>query len=187
MSTGRVIDYAQALRCARRLFAETSGVDMDELAHRLSVSRATLYRVVGSRDRLLGDVLSHAGERMTQEAFDAAEGTGAERLLDAAARFNAAIVGAEPLRRLLRDDPATAFRVLFTPEPAVHRRAVQLWARLFAQARAEDGFTHPLGDEELAFVFVRIGESILYADLLADLEPDLALAAKVQRAVLLAV
>jgi hypothetical protein len=69
----------------------------------------------------------------------------------------------------------------------VHRRMVELWRGLFAAAREQDGFTHPLGDDELAFVFVRLGESIIYADLLADLEPDLALAAKVQRAVLLAV
>jgi AcrR family transcriptional regulator len=187
VSTGRVLEYPQALRCARRLFAETAGVDMDELAHRLAVSRATLYRVVGSRDRVLGDVLAHAGERIARAALADAQGSGAERLLDAAARFNAALVAAEPLRRLLREDPPTAFRVLFTPEPGVHRRAVQLWAGFFAQARADDGFSHPLGDEELAFVFVRIGESIIYADLLAELEPDLALAAKVQRAVLLAV
>ena len=160
---------------------------MEELARRLAVSRATLYRVVSSRDRLLGDVLWEAGRRITDRAVARAQGSGADRLLQAAAHFNAALVSNEPLRRLLRQDPATAFRVLFMPEPGVHRRMVEHWRGVFATTRATDGFTHPLGDEELAYVFVRLGESIIYADLLGGLEPDVELAAKVQRAVLLGV
>ena len=186
MSSGRAIEYEQAVRCAGELFAATSALDMDELARQLAVSRATLYRVVGSRDRLLGDVLWRAGRRITERAAARAQGRGVERLLHTAALFNADLVENQPLRRLLKQDPATAFRVLFMPEAGVHRRMVELWRGLFAQARQE-GFAHPLADEELAFVFVRLGESIIYADLLADLEPDLALAAKVQRAVLLGV
>ena len=38
-------------------FLNHATIDMDELALTLAVSRATLYRVVNSRDRLLGEVL----------------------------------------------------------------------------------------------------------------------------------
>ena len=40
---------------------------MDELAHELAVSRATLYRAVDGRDRLLGDVLWFLAERSSRE------------------------------------------------------------------------------------------------------------------------
>ena len=185
--SGRVVDYEQAVTAAARLFAATSALDMDDLARQLAVSRATLYRVVGSRDRLLGDVLWRAGRRITDRAWARAQGRGAERILSAAEEFNASLVANEPLRGLLRKDPATAFRVLFMPEAGVHRRMVEHWLRLFAEIRAEDGFTHPLSDAELAYVFVRLGESIIYADLLGGLDPNVALAARVQRAVLLGV
>lgn len=170
---------------ASQLFDSSAGLDMGELAHRLAISRATLYRVVGSRDHVLGEVLWQGGRRITDWSWQRAEGRGAARLLAAAASFNAAVVANEPLRSLLRKDPATAFRVLFMPEAGVHRRMVEHWSSLFAEIREKDGFTHPLTDGELAYVFVRLGESIIYADLLGDLQPDLALAAKVQRAVLL--
>jgi hypothetical protein len=74
--------------------------------------------------------------------------------------------------------------VLFTAEPAVHRRFVQLWQQLFEQAQRSGELRHGLSPYDLAFVFVRIGESVLYADLLAGTPPNLELAAKVQRAVL---
>lgn len=184
MSSGRVLDVEPAVAAATALFGATSTLDMDELARRLAVSRATLYRVVGGRDRLLGEVLARAGVRITDSAWRRAPGRGAARLLEAAAGFNAALLGNEPLRGFLDRDPATAFRVLFMPDAGVHRRMVERWTHLFRHVRA-DGFTHVLTDEELAYVFVRLGESILYADLLSGREPDLELAAKVQRAVLL--
>ena len=181
---GRIISDEQTVEAATRMFHATADVDMDALAKQLCVSRATLYRVAGSRDRLLGNVLWRAGERVTRKALGAAEGTGLERLLQATARFNAEIVGYAPLRRLLRDDPATAFRVLFTAESAVHLRFVRLWCEVFTEAQRSGELSLSVPADELAFVFVRLGESMLYADLLSGMEPNLELAAKAQRAVL---
>ena len=146
MPSSRVITYAQAARCARQLFTETAALDMEELAHRLAVSRATLYRVVSSRDRLLGDVLWELGEATTRRAAQEAPGVGVDRLLGTAARFNEQIVAYQPLRRLLRDDPATAFRVLFMAEAGVHRRFVELWRELMAAEVAAGAFAPRGGD-----------------------------------------
>jgi hypothetical protein len=184
VASGRVITYEQTVRAAARLFHTMSDVDMDVLAQQLAVSRATLYRVAGGRERLLGDVLWRAGERVTREALRSASGTGVDRLLQTTAQFNAEIVGYPPLRRLLQDDPSTAFQVLFMTKSVVHRRFVELWCELFEQAQEAGDLSRELEADELAFVFVRLGESILYADLLSGMEPNLELAAKVQRAVL---
>ena len=62
----RVISYETVVMGARR-HSSASTIDMDELAHELAVSRATLYRAVDGRDRLLGDVLWSLAERSSRE------------------------------------------------------------------------------------------------------------------------
>jgi hypothetical protein len=65
------------------------------------------------------------------------------------------------------------------PEAGVHRRFVELWRQLLDDELGEQG-SHRLDLDQLAYVFVRIGESMLYADLISGREPDLELAATVQ-------
>ena len=59
----RVITYDAIVAGARRQFLRDGTIDMEELPQELAVSRATLYRAVGGRDRLLGDVLWSLAER----------------------------------------------------------------------------------------------------------------------------
>lgn len=180
----RVLSYETALGAARRAFIQQFNVDMPTLARSLNVGRATLYRVVHSRDRLLGDVIWSFGEKTLALAQAESSGTGAERIVALARRFNEYVVAFEPLRAFVRLDPTTAVRVLFTPAGDVHRRFVQAWKEIFDDAVARGELTLPFGVDDFAYVFVRIGESILYSDLLADREPDIELASLVQRALL---
>ncbi len=180
----RVLSPDQAVAAAERYFNEHSGLDMEQLAGVLNVSRATLYRVAGSRERLLGDVLWSQGSRAMERNLHAATGTGVDRLVALARRFNEGLVAYAPLREFMRDDPATAFRVLFMSEARVHARFVEMWRQLFAEAERSGELVVPFPVDELAFVFVRIGESMLYADLLSGLEPNVELAARVQRILL---
>lgn len=182
-----MLSHEQLLPAAERWFHEHAGIDMEELAQHLNVSRATLYRVAGSRERLLGDVLWRQGSRAMARNRAAVTGTGADRLVDLARRFNEGLVSYEPMRRFLREDPVTAFRVLFMGEARVHARFVQMWRELFVDAEQAGELDLPFDVDELAFVFVRLGESMLYADLLSDLEPNVELAARVQHVLLTSV
>jgi len=185
----RVISYDAAVRAAIGLFIRTATVDMDELAQRLCVSRATLYRVVPGRDRLLGDVLWRQAEYLFVQAAhgrDASDGEGADRILAVLRRFGVSILDAVPFRTFMAAEPETAIRVLFTSAGGVHERFVCLNRELIAQAVAAGTYTPPFDLDDLAYVFVRIFESMWYADLLAGLEPDLDVAERVARAVLLA-
>ncbi|WP_407317866.1 QsdR family transcriptional regulator [Isoptericola halotolerans] len=185
---GRVITYPTALRTARRQFVASGGPAMDQLTEDLWVSRATLYRVVGSRDRLLGDVLWQLAARTLEQAWgrsaDAGQ-RGVERLLDVARRFDDEVGAHEPLQKYLAVDPVDATRVLFGATARVHVRNVEAWADLVRREQ-ETGNLGPLqfSVAETAFAFVRIGESVLFGSVLAGIEPDRRLGEHLRRTVL---
>ncbi|WP_370616958.1 QsdR family transcriptional regulator [Mumia qirimensis] len=184
----RVITPRDALVVARAWFLDGRTVDMKVLADELAVGRATLYRVVGSRERLLGDVMeSLARPTMAAALVRARERgltPGVEQLVGAARIMNRAVMEFAPLRTFLAAEPETAFRVLFMPAAQVHVRIVQAWQQVLSTAVARGDLDPDADTERLAYLFVRIGESMIYADLLAGREPDLDLAADLQRSLL---
>lgn len=181
VSGSRAISYEQALTAAVRAFLREGTIDMQTLAESLAVSRATLYRVVGSRDRLLGGVLWQLARETMRVAESTTEAKGVERMLEIASRFKQDVAGFEPLRRFLRLDTETAMRVLFTPAGGVHERMVRLWSRILTEAEEAGEVRLALPADDLAYIFVRVGESMLYSDILIGRPPDLELAGYVQR------
>lgn len=180
----RVITYDDAVRAARRRFVATSSVDMNELGRDLAVSRATLYRVVASHDRLLGDVLwGMAGPTLVRAVRDSRDEHGIDRIIAISNRFEGDITAFVPLQRWLRDDPLAASRVLFTPAGAVHERCVAAFGRIFADAVERGGLALPCGPEEFAYLYVRLGESLMYGGLLAGVDPDPVAAESIRRAI----
>src|ERR687898_255758 len=67
-----------ALRLARRRWFAGERIDMGGLARELGISRATLYSWVGSKERLIGEVLWSFAEQGVQQAREAATGSGAD-------------------------------------------------------------------------------------------------------------
>ncbi len=184
VAQGRVITYDQVVTVGSQLFHRTGGLDMEELAQAANVSRATLYRVAGSRDKVLGDVLWRQGSRVLTQIMATTEGHGVDRLIAISERFHHDLRGYPPLLTFLRDDPATAFRVLLTADARVHSRFVEQWRTLLEELVSAGELVLPMSPADAAFVFVRLGESLLYSDLFGDREPDLDLASRVQRALL---
>jgi AcrR family transcriptional regulator len=173
----RVLTYEQAHRRAIKVFVRDGGLDMKTLADELPVGRATLYRVVGSRDRLLGDVLWTLAERTleTVERQATAE-VGLDRVFEISHRFKEDLLTFEPLRRFLATEPEVALRVLLTPAGGVSERMVKAWAGILRRSLVAPDSTLPFDLDWFAYVLVRTGESMLYSDLLAGREPDLELA-----------
>lgn len=184
MPRRRVISYAQAVTAAERQFHRTGRLDMAAVAVSLSVSRATLYRVVGNRDRLLGDVLWQQGSRLLERSAAAARGSGVDRLVDTAERFRRDLAAYRPLQTLLAEDRGTAVRVLLMPEGGVHTRFVAQWRQMLEQAERDGELVLSVDAGDAAVVLVRIGESVLYSRLLGDPAPGDAVASRVQRALL---
>ena len=180
----RVISERDVVRGACRFFLRHGTVEMDALATSLAISRATLYRVVHSRDRLLGDVLWELGEQLLNRARATSTATGVDGVLDVTHRFCTMLLRAESFRYFLRTEPKTATRVLFTPAGGVHIRAVAAQQEILLDAARRHGLTLPGDPAHLAYLYVRIIESSLYAELLTGQQPDLPLAERTIRSLL---
>src|SRR5215831_11918665 len=67
-----------ALKLARGRWLKGERIDMGALAAELGISRATLYTWVGSKERLIGEVLWSFAEEGLRQSRAAAKGSGAE-------------------------------------------------------------------------------------------------------------
>ena len=173
-----------ALRLARRWWFAGERLDMGALARELGISRATLYSWVGSRERLIGEVIWSFAEEGMRQAREAARGQGADYIVDVFARFARTNASFEPLRRFIAQDPGLALRVLTSKEGPVQGRMTAIARELLA-AQVEAGTLEPALDvDTLAYVMVRVAESFLYSDVIAGSEPDVDKAVEVVRVLL---
>jgi hypothetical protein len=151
---------------------------MESVAPALAVSRATLYRVVGSRDRLLGEVLWRLADDCLEHARSRRKQDGIEGVLEVIRCFSRQIVASRPLRQFIAREPETAARVLGSPDGGVQRRAIEAVVCLFEEVglsrRSPDRPTSGLVDDprRVAYLLVRIVESLCFAEP-AGTRPDL--------------
>src|SRR5262245_38926537 len=110
----RVLTREHVIRGGCQFFVRHGTVDMAELAASLAISRATLYRIVHSRDALLGEVLWLLGDRVLTHARRRGGHVGIDGVLEVTRLFAAQLRSAEPFRVFLRTEPETAARVLLT-------------------------------------------------------------------------
>jgi hypothetical protein len=179
-----VITYEEVVAGGCRQFLRDSTIDMDRLAVELAVSRATLYRVVEGRDRLLGDVLWALAEPILNRARAAVPDRGVDGILEISRRFYDSIIRATAFRTFLDAEPAAAVRVLFSPAGGVHERFVRAQEDIFSEAIRWSGVRLAPDLGGLAYLYIRIYESMLYGDMLSGRHPDIALAERAARALL---
>jgi Tetracyclin repressor-like, C-terminal domain len=156
-------------------------LDMDLLATQLAISRATLYRVAGSRDALLGDALWALGDRTLAGARTRRTARGVDGVIEVSRRFYDKLRGSRPMRRFVESEPQTAARVLFTPSGEVHRRAILTQRDIFVETGAAAPAPDLFG---LAFLYVRTMESVLYSELFIGQDVEFPAAERALRALL---
>lgn len=172
-----------AFKLARRRFVAGHRLDMQQLAAELGLHRTTLYRWVGTRDQLLGQILWSLAEPALREA--AADGhRGAERIATAMERYMRATLDAPFMRRFLSEEPEIALRVLTTKDSVVQGRSVEVTRELIEQEVERGALDPPLAPEDLAYLIVRICESFLFTDLITGDEPSPEKAGQAVRALL---
>jgi AcrR family transcriptional regulator len=162
-----------ALTLARRAFLRTGRLDMGALARDLGIGRATLYRRVGSREALLGEVLlSLYVATLAQAEADVTTPAGPRRICEVQELRNRRMLADPSFRRFLHSEPEVASRVLLHADGAVHQGVTAAFAAFIRRQEAASGWRAPIGAEELASIVVRVSEAFIYADLIAHGEPD---------------
>ena len=159
-------------------------VDMQALSAELGVNRATLYRWVGTKELLIGEVISELVRDTVAAARRDVPGEGPEHVAAVVQRVLEQIHTFEPMRRFLERDPEYALRVLTSKESTVQRASIGAAREMLEDEVTRGTIATPLDLEDLAYVIIRIGESFLYSDLIIGSEPNVAKAGQVVRALL---
>ena len=181
---GRRPTPLDALRLARRSWLADQRIDMGALAEELGTSRATLYNWVGSKERLIGEVLWTLAEPTMRQAQEQAKGSGPDYVGQVAERFVEAVAGFAPLRRFVEQDPEFALRILTSKRSPLQRRLIEMNRELLERQVAAGALDPPLDLDTLAYLLARIAESFLYTNVITGDEPDPAKAGQVTRVLL---
>ncbi|HEY4026258.1 MAG TPA: QsdR family transcriptional regulator [Candidatus Dormibacteraeota bacterium] len=158
---------------ALQTFLELRRLDMRALSAELGMGRSSLYRKVGSRDELLSAVLWYLTRRAIVRALEAThELSGVDRVVGVVRHFLHDVHSQVALRRLLQEEPEAALRILTSKRGMVQRGVIDTVERLLVEEKAHASGGLTLDRATLAYIIVRIGESFLYADVIANNQPD---------------
>ena len=171
---------------AADVYASGQRLDMQSLARRAGVGRATLYRRAGNREQLLDEVIWWQARRLLVEQVRATTAlAGVARITAVIGGVLGAVGRDKPLRAFLESDPEAAMRILTGARSAVHKGMAGALENLIDLERGHGAFEADLDTPTLAYAITRICEGFLYADVIADRPPDTDRATLVIQALLL--
>jgi AcrR family transcriptional regulator len=179
-----VATEADLRAAARRRFMAGERISLEELAAELGISRATAYRWAGNAELLAAHVIASLVEDTFQRSVREAKGKGAARIVDATARGLRYIATSEPYQAFIRRDPERALRIVASKEAPVQSRTIALNTQLIEEEMKSGALSLPVDAHTMAYALVRIGESFLYADVIAGEKPDLDKAVEILRLML---
>jgi hypothetical protein len=184
MTPRRVISHETAVAKAALYFVQHGTVDLDALATTLAVSRATLYRVVGSRTLLLGHVLWMLCEMRLDAARGARTLDGLDGIVEVTRHFAAGLPSAKGLIHFVTTESELADQVLYSTSGVVHPRLVAAQKEIFLEAGCGATPDQAVDLDRLAYLYIRLAEATLYAELLYQHQPDLGPSEKALRTLL---
>src|SRR5262249_34644564 len=173
-----------ALALARKRWLAGERLDMGALAEELGISRATLYTWVGSKDRLLGEVLWSFAADGLEQVIAQAEGTGADYVVGVFERFSRMNASFEPLLRFVAREPELALRLITSKHGPVQARTIAARGELLTEQVQAGELELAFDADPLASLIIRVAESFIYSDVITGSEPDVDKAVEVVRVLL---
>ncbi|MDF0751663.1 QsdR family transcriptional regulator [Marinobacter sp. 71-i] len=162
---------ADAFRRARRMWLKGERIHLASLSAELNIGRATLFRWVGNKDLLLGEVLWSLYEPVRLEALSVTPGQGVDFVVGVYRHINSILLHSEPLRRFIHEDPEYALKILTSSQSTIHSRTVEANTRTLREQIAAGHLNPPLNVNSLSYFMVRLAESCLYSDIINGREP----------------
>ena len=162
---------ADMFRMARKIYLGGQKLDMNQLALQLGIARATLYRWIGDRDRLLVDVIWSLTKQTLDRAAARAKGQGVERLEAIFGEQVEEIATAASLRSFLEHEGQAGYRLVTHPD-GVHGRLVQADIALIREEIEAGHYRPPTDLETLVEAMVSVVEHFLYSGLIGGFHPQ---------------
>ena len=163
---------SDALRLARSKFLAPERLDMSALADELAINRVTLYRWVGSRDRLMLEVAWSLTHDALTEIRAETEGHGGERIVAIITRLLERITSNPGMRRWLTDESEHAMRLLTRHDTEFQPRLTAAIHGLLQEEAATGALNVPVDLHELAYLIVRMIEFYAYLPLITGELPN---------------
>ncbi|MFL1407309.1 QsdR family transcriptional regulator [Marinobacter sp. M1N3S26] len=159
---------------ARRIWLKGERLHLADLAEELGIGRATLFRWVGNKDLLLGDILWSLYMPIRSSIVASTSGTGVDYIVEVYRRINIELITAKPLQEFVKQDPEHALRVLTSSASTMHGRVVEA-NTIMIQDQIDKGHLArpPMRVESLSYFMVRLAESCLYSDVILGREPNI--------------
>jgi AcrR family transcriptional regulator len=161
-----------ALRLGRHKFFAGQRIDMSAIAHELGINRVTLYRWIGSRDRLLVEIIWSLAQRAISAADQSTRTRGAQRVIQITTRFIDIVIANPGMQAWLADEGEHAMRLLTRHETDFQPRLLHAIERLLAEETDAGRLDLPVDLHDLAYVIVRLIESYIYLDLITGEDPQ---------------
>jgi AcrR family transcriptional regulator len=169
-------DPVTALTVACAWFEQGRRLEMGPLAEEVGVSRATLFRWVGSRDELLGEVIWSLAAGALERA-DLAE-TGprdADRIAAVLGRFAASAAETPAFTDFVAKEPDRALRILTARTGVFQVRLVAAVEDLLVREGIAEGATEgarSITSRDLAALAVDVAQGLIHADVISGQAPD---------------
>lgn len=175
---------ADAYTLATRTYLAGERLDMRELARQLDISRNTLYRWTGGRERLLQDVIWALSERAITDIWaSTSRRRGTSRLLESLRQYVEVVTASAALHAFLRNETYVALRLLTSRGPFQDRLVAEV--RSLVEEEIARGTFTPRGDVGLlSYAVVRLIEGFVYNDAIVEREPAVDEALRVIRLIL---
>lgn len=171
-------------RLTRDKWTQGEKVEVASLAEELGVSRVTIFRWIGSRELLLGEVIWSLCKPLWQQAVEEAKGSGPDFMAEVSFNIMSLILQAGPLKVFLDQDPEYALRILTSKTSVVQTSICAEVCQLMQQQADAGHFTPPLPIDDLGYIIVRIVESFIYSDQIVGRKPNLEIGREAIRALL---
>jgi AcrR family transcriptional regulator len=169
-----------AIALARETFLADERVDMNTLAGRLGISRATLHRWVHTRENLLDRVLGQLTDDFMADGLDQARRHPEDAVGTLALSVVRATAGSPGLRGFAAREPELSLRLLLGADGAVRRRAVAGVETLLDERYADEAARL----EGFGETIVEVVVAMQWATLIAGDEPSAERIAGIVRALL---
>ena len=169
---------AAAFERAREIVRAGKRLDMAALAADVGVSRPTLYRWTGDRERLLADVSWAEVELLLRSSDAQIEVTGVKHIERLAGDFLGGLAGNPALRAFQANEGERGLRMMTAPTGGIRPRLVAA-VREIIEREITHGYRPPAEPQLLADGIVALGERWLYHGGDPAMNPDPATARQV--------